>query len=128
MGREAGNRLNMATGFALACVTMLAVSPVARAHYFLLLAPAVLLVPLWLDRHGRPGAGVVMAAIPPVLSILHYVLLPYAGRVGLLGLGITAWLMAAMVLLARADWAAIRAASLGDAPASNSVLPLNRAA
>ena len=114
LARQPGNKLNMATGFALSCVTMLAVSPVARAHYFLLLAPAILLVPLWLDRHGRPRAGIVMAAIPPVLSILHYVLLPYGGRVGLLGFGTAAWLMAAMVLIARADWATVRAARARD--------------
>ena len=86
-------------------------------HYFLLLAPAILLVPLWLDRHGRPQAGVVMAAIPPVLSVLHYVLLPYGGRVGLLGFGTTAWLMAAMVLIARTDWALSRTAEGKPAPA-----------
>jgi hypothetical protein len=128
LGREPGNKLNMATGFALACVTMLAVSPVARAHYFLLLAPAVLLVPLWLDRQGRPRAGVVMAAIPPVLSILHYVLLPYAGRIGLLGFGVSAWLMTAMVLIARTDWAAARAAKLGDAEKRSFATSLGRAA
>ncbi len=111
LARQPGNKLNVSTGFALACVTMLAVSPVARAHYFLLLAPAILFVPLWLDRRGRPRAGIVLAAILPVLSILHYALLPYAGRVGLLGFGTTAWLMAAMVLIARTDWAAVRTAA-----------------
>lgn len=110
LARRPGSKLNLATGFALACVTMLAVSPVARGHYFLLLAPAILLVPLWLGRHGHPRAGIVMAAIPPVLSILHYVLLPYGGRVGLLGFGTAAWLMAAMVLIARTDRAMARAA------------------
>lgn len=128
LSRETGSRLNMATGFALSCVTMLAVSPVARAHYFLLLAPAVLLVPLWLDRHGRRKAGIVMAAIPPALSILHYVLLSYAGRVGLLGLGVTAWLMAAMVLVARADHAMVCVAKSNDAPAGDSTPALGRAA
>jgi hypothetical protein len=128
LGRMTGSRLNMATCFALACVTMLAVSPVARAHYFLLLAPAVLLVPLWLDRYGRPHAGVAMAAIPPVLSILHYILLPYAGRIGLLGLGVTAWLLAAMVLIARTDYAMVRAARSSDGQCRESESVLSRAA
>ena len=110
LARQPGSKLNTATGFALACVTMLAVSPVARAHYFLLLAPAILLVPLRLDRHGRPRAGVIMAAILPPLSVLHYALLPYGDRIGLLGFGTAAWLMAAMVLIARADWKTVRAA------------------
>jgi len=101
--RGDGNRLNVAVGFVLACVTMLVVSPVGRGHYFNLVAPAVLMVPLWLATHGRPRAAVWMAAIPPVVCLLHYILLPYAGRVGLLGLGITAWLLAAMMLMVRAD-------------------------
>jgi hypothetical protein len=128
LGRQPGNKLNMATGFALACVTMLAVSPVARAHYFLLLAPAVILVPLWLDRNGRPRAGVVMAAIPPVLSVLHYALLPYGGRIGLLGFGTAAWLMAAMVLIARTDRAMVRAAKGKDVRKGASAPILGRAA
>jgi hypothetical protein len=127
LARQPGNKLNMATGFALSCVTMLAVSPVARAHYFLLLAPAILLVPLWLDRHGRPRVGVVLAAILPVLSILHYVLLPYGGRVGLLGFGTAAWLMAAMVLIARTDCAAVRAAKSSNRGADSMPI-LGRAA
>jgi hypothetical protein len=128
LAREPGNKLNMATGFALACVTMLAVSPVARAHYFLLLAPAVMLVPLWLDRHGRPHAGVVIAAIPPVLSVLHYIVLPYGGRIGLLGFGTAAWLMTAMVLIARTDWAIVRAAKRKDVRREDSASMLGRAA
>jgi hypothetical protein len=103
LARGDGGRLNLATGFALACVAMLVVSPVARGHYFMFLAPATLLVPLWLDRHGRPRAAAVMALVAPVLPVLHYVLLPYAGRVGLLGLGTTAWLMAVLLLMARTD-------------------------
>jgi len=103
LARGDGNRLNLAVGFALACAAMLVVSPVARGHYFLLLAPAVLLVPLWLERCGRPRAGLVLAAIPPAFSVLHYVFLPYAGRVGLLGMGTTAWLMATLVVMARTD-------------------------
>ncbi len=99
--RGDGDRLNLALGFALGCVAMLAVSPVARGHYFLMLAPAVLLVPLWLCRYGRPRVAVAMAAVLPPLCLLHYVLLPLTGRIGLLGLGTTAWLMAAMVLIDR---------------------------
>ena len=128
LSRGDGNRLNLAVGFALACVAMLVVSPVARGHYFLLLAPAVLLVPLWLERRGRGRAGAAMAAIPPVLSILHYVLLPYAGRVGLLGMGTAAWLMAALVLMARADQATRRTADLHNASPADSTPLVSRAA
>lgn len=111
LGRGDFSRLNFATGFALACVTMLVVSPVARGHYFMLLAPATLLVPLWLDRHGWSRAAVLMAVTAPILPFSHYILLSLAGRIGLLGLGTTAWLLAAMVLIARADRAAQHAST-----------------
>jgi hypothetical protein len=114
--RGDGNRLNLATGFALSLVAMLVVSPVARGHYFLLLAPANLLVPLWLERFGRPRAGIVLAAIPPAMSVLHYALLPYAGRIGFLGLCTAAWLMAALVLMARADRSFVRPAEVQYGP------------
>jgi hypothetical protein len=128
LSRGNGNRLNLAVGFALACVAMLVVSPVARGHYFFLLAPAVLLVPLWLDRRGWRRAAVAMATIPPILSISHYALLPYAGRIGLLGLGTAAWLMAALILMARADQSARRAANLRDASAAAFAPLVGRAA
>jgi len=117
LARGDGSRLNLATGFALACVAMLVVSPVARGHYFMLVAPATLLVPLWLDRHDWPRAAVIMAVVASVLPISHYALLPYAGRIGLLGLGTAAWLMAALVLMARADHSVAAAASVPEVPA-----------
>ncbi len=121
--RGDGNRLNLAVGFSLGCAAMLVVSPVARGHYFLLLSPAVLLLPLWFDLRGWRRAGVVVAAIPPALSILHYALLPYAGRIGLLGMGTACWLMAAMVLMARADHSARRQA-ISPRAAQNASTPL----
>jgi hypothetical protein len=112
--RGDGNRLNLALGFALGCVAMLAVSPVARGHYFLMLAPAVLLLPLWLIRYGRPRAAAAMASVLPTLCLLHYVLLPLTGRIGLLGLGTAAWLMAAMVMIDRTQRSAADAADGKD--------------
>ena len=97
--RGDGSRLNLALGFGLACVAMLVVSPVARGHYFMLLAPATFFMPLWLLLRGRPRSAKAMGVVLPVLSISHYVLLPFAGRIGLLGLGTAAWLIAAMVIV-----------------------------
>ena len=78
----------------LACVATLVVSPVARGHYFVLFLPAVLFVPLWLIQTGKPGAAFRAAVIPAVLVALHYVLLKYAGRIGVLGIGTTLWYFA----------------------------------
>ncbi len=98
-----GDALSQATAFGLACVAMLVVSPVSRGHYFMLFAPAVLYLPLWLDRENHKRAAIALAVIPIVLIDLHYIFLGFAGRVGLLGLGMTAWLLAALIIVARSD-------------------------
>jgi hypothetical protein len=94
--------LEQAAGFGLACAALLVVSPVARNHYFLLIAPAVLFLPLWFVRRGHPQAATILAVIPGILIGVHYLFMAYVGRVGILGLGTTGWLLAAMVLMDRA--------------------------
>ncbi len=101
LGMQEDPLLSQAAGFGLACLALLIVSPVARNHYFEILAPAVLFVPMWLRRRGLRRTSVAMAVVPGILIFLQYALLAYVGRVGLLGLGITAWLMAAMILVER---------------------------
>lgn len=101
LARKADVPLDLAVGFALACVTMLVVSPVARGHYFLMLSPAVVFVPLRIGQTGQIKKALWMAALPPLFCFIHYLLLPYAGRIGLLGLGTTGWLLAAMSLVSR---------------------------
>ena len=103
LGLRCETTLSQAAGFGVACAALLVVSPVARNHYFVLLAPAVLFVPRWLAGLGHQRAAAVLAVVPAVLIGLQYVLLPYVGRVGLLGLGTTAWLMAALVLMGRTE-------------------------
>lgn len=83
--------LGVAVIFALGCVGGLIVAPIARSPWFVLLLPALLLVPRHLQGQGKRRAAVIAAATPPALVVLHYVALPIAGRVGLLGLGITVW-------------------------------------
>jgi hypothetical protein len=119
--------LCQAAGFGLACAALLVISPVARNHYFLLLAPAVLFVPLWLDGRGGSRAAGILAVVPGVLIVLQYVLLPYVGRIGLLGLGTTGWLMAAMALTVRAG-AAEEPVALPDASAAPPLCSLGKAA
>ncbi len=96
-----GDRLSLATAFALGNIAMLVISPVARAHYFMLVAPATIFLPWWLACRGRRRAAVVMAVTPILLIDLHYFAMPITGRIGLLGLGLTAWLLAAFVLVQR---------------------------
>jgi hypothetical protein len=96
-----GDALAQAAAFGLACTAALIVSPISRGHYFAELLPAVLLVPLWLLRHGTPRTAGFMAWTPAVLVGLHYGLLPVTGRLGLLGLGTTIWYVTALVLVGR---------------------------
>ena len=102
LGRR-GDSLSLAVAFSLGCMAMLVVSPVSRGHYFMLVCPAVIFVPWWLDLRGRFRTAVVLAVTPVLLIDMHYALMPFATRVGLLGLGISVWLLAAMAVIARAD-------------------------
>jgi hypothetical protein len=89
-----GDKLGQATGFGLACVATLIVSPVARGHYFMLWLPAVIAAPIWLWRHECRRAGLAVAAAPALLTLLHYCFLPTMGRIGALGLGTAIWFLA----------------------------------
>jgi hypothetical protein len=94
-----GDQLAQAVGFSLACIGSLIFSPIARAHYYMLVLPAMVLLPLWLLREGRPRTAKRMAFSATALVLIHYVLLGVAGRVGLLGIGITLWYLAAIALI-----------------------------
>ena len=93
-----GDASGQAVGFAMACVGMLLVSPVAWTHYYMMILPAALVVPLWLRHRGYAVASRVMAASPVVLIWGHYLAKRSVGPVGMLGLGTTAWFLAACVL------------------------------
>ncbi|MFN0056335.1 MAG: glycosyltransferase 87 family protein [Planctomycetales bacterium] len=113
--------------FGLAGVAALVVSPVSRGHYYVFWLPAVVLLPRWLIIQGHPRRARWMATIPAGLTLLHYVLLPYAGRVGLLGIGAAAWYFAAcyQTCTIRTASNALEAAQREETPED---LPLARAA
>jgi hypothetical protein len=97
-----GDPLAVGTVFGLACAATVVVCPVARGHYFALLAPAVLFHSLSLCRRGQVRTARILAVLPAVLIWLHYVLLPLTGRIGLLGLGTTAWYFASCIVFDQA--------------------------
>ncbi len=108
--------LGQAVTFGLACAATLLVAPVARGHYFVLLLPAVLWLPLWLVREGRPKAAWCLALAPATLTLTHYLLLDYSGRLGVLGIGAAVWYLAAIVVVCIAR----RSTVLRKSPASDS--------
>ncbi len=86
-----GDRLDQAAVFGLACAATLVVFTIARGHYYVLLAPANIFVPLWLARSGKLRFALVVAIVPFALVLTHYLALHHAGRIGLLGLGTAFW-------------------------------------
>jgi hypothetical protein len=107
MGR-ARDKLGQTAAFGLACAATLVVFPIARTHYYVLLLPAVTFASLWFARQGRMRFAIALAVIPGALVITHYAFLDIAGRVGLLGLGTTAWYLAAGVAMCRPQVAVAR--------------------
>jgi hypothetical protein len=94
VGRRTDN-LDRATAYSLSGCATLLVSPLSWGHYYMTGVPAVLCVPLWLWRRGRPGLARIATVIPPILSWSYYLAMPYTGALGLLGLGTAAWFLAA---------------------------------
>ena len=97
------NLLGQAVGFSLACVATLVIAPIARGHYFVLLLPGTMFLPVWLLRKGRSRWATWLAIAPPVLKLLHYTLIDFTGRVGLLGIGTMVWYTAACLVVLRTE-------------------------
>jgi hypothetical protein len=89
------------TVFGLACVATLVICPVARACYFVLFLPAIPFVCGNLCQLNKPRWAQFFAWLPVVLVWSHYLFLTSTGRIGLLGLGATAWFLASCILLER---------------------------
>jgi hypothetical protein len=85
------DRLDQAAAFGLACLSTLVIFTIARGHYYMLLLPGNVFVPLWLVRAGKVRLAMVLAVTPLLLVFAHYLGLNYAGRIGLLGLGTAVW-------------------------------------
>jgi hypothetical protein len=83
--------LGQTAAFSMACAATLVIFTIARGHYFVLLLPANVFVPLWLLRAGRKYVAWGVAVTPLVLILAHYLALDVTGRVGLLGLGTAVW-------------------------------------
>ncbi len=124
LGRE-GDKLSLAATFGLACAATLVIFPIARGHYYVLFLPAVTFVSLWLLRAERPRWAIAAATLPAVLVIAHYSAVYIAGRVGLLGLGTTAWYFTLSVALLRMQpRPAAQASGLRDAEPPPASRPL----
>jgi len=89
--------LATAAVFSLACLLMSAISPVFRGHYYVLWLPAAWLLPLYCWHLNRTQLATSLAVAACALTWTHYLLLEWAGRVGVLGLGTTLWYVVATV-------------------------------
>jgi hypothetical protein len=98
------DRLTLVAAFGLACTATLVVSPISRAHYFVLLLPAAMFVPLWFDRAGHPRLARCLAGVPVALLVSHYLIVSWVGRLGMLGIGTTVWFAVSSVAMIAVQW------------------------
>lgn len=78
-------------GFGLALSAALLLPPLTGIHMHVLLLPAVLYVPWWLVRSGRPRAAAWAAHVPWILA---WVSEAWWKQYGVLGLGLSLWQIA----------------------------------
>jgi hypothetical protein len=123
-----GRRSDVFLVLGLGCVGTLVISPVSRGHYFVLLAPLVLALPAWLAERGRVDRGGVWAWIPAGLCLAHYLGLEFTGRIGLMGVGITLWLAATLVMVVVGLRSGCRANTRLGSTSSHTDVPSTRAA
>lgn len=95
-----GDATASAAGWSLACAVTCLVTPIAWTHHYVLFIPAVLLVPVWLHRRGRPAAALVFATAPWLIFALNEA---WLSRYFVLSLGLAVWFVAAAGLLLAAE-------------------------
>ena len=93
--------LDLALGFSLASAATLLISPIAWGHYYMIELPALIVLPIWLNRQGRGKSAGLVLAFPLVLCWAHYLFLKHVAFFGVLGFGTTVWFLAVCVLIAR---------------------------
>ena len=104
-----GDRLSMITAFALACMLTLLISPLSWVHHYVLWLPALWFAPVWLWQQKRQCLAIGLAISACAMVWMHYLVLPVAGRLGLLGLGSTLWFAIITLALLRMNSEAWRA-------------------
>jgi hypothetical protein len=87
--------------FALAAALTLLISPLSWVHHYVIWLPALLLVPYLQVTRGAQRLAAAMLASAAGLVWLHYLVMDWTGRVGLLGLGTTVWFVAATIWVYR---------------------------
>ncbi len=98
---RSGDRLSIALAAAMACLATLIVSPLSWGHYYVIWLPAAALAPAWLWLRGRTHFAGTLAISACGLAWAHYVLMPWTGRIGLLGIGTTGWFAVVCLAMVR---------------------------
>ncbi|HTQ40145.1 MAG TPA: glycosyltransferase family 87 protein [Pirellulales bacterium] len=111
-----GRGFSTAVVFSLGCLLMSTISPVFRGHYYVLWLPAAWLLPLYCWRMGYARSAMALSASACAVIWTHYLLLEWAGRLGVLGVGATIWFGVATVFLIRPRFDAGRLMQTNSAP------------
>jgi len=97
--RPATESLGQVALFGLASAMTLPLSPISWGHHYTILLPGVLFLPLALAAAGRRTAARAFALSAAVMVWVHYASLELpgriAGRLGFLGISMSAWCAAA---------------------------------
>lgn len=94
-----GDPLSLASGFGLAMLAIVLISPVAYRHYYVFAIGAAVFAPLDAARSAGQKRGAALAAALAGLVIVHFIAMPLSSSIGLLGMGTLVWFAAASVSL-----------------------------
>ncbi len=84
--------------FGLGCLATLIVSPLSWGHHYVMAAQAMLFVPALLSQPKQQRLARWLATSAALLVIVHYIALEQVGRIGLLGIGMSLWCVAAIAI------------------------------
>ena len=79
----------------LGAAATVVVSPLSWGHHYVMVAPALLFMPAWCLLQEKPSWAKAFAWSAAALLFVHYAAIDYAGRTGLLGIGMMVWTSAA---------------------------------
>ena len=96
-----GTALTVAVALGLGAVGSVVFSPLSWGHHYAIIWPAAIFVPLLFLRAGRTRVAKVFAVSAAALTVGHYAFMSQLGPIGMLGVGMAVWFVAATIVLAQ---------------------------
>jgi len=125
--RDPSDALGWFALLGLACAATMVVSPLSWGHHFVMCWPALVALPLRLLSRHQVREAKAMAFSAAALLLAHYITLDYAGRIGVLGIGMMCWCTVGLIV----NWRLTKARGMGEADIlreQDQAIPTSRAA